>query len=49
VIRVFFCFGFRRGTLIASKTRYAPLRMFGQECVATTCAMDNMNTFIPDM
>src|SRR5438093_13502530 len=32
-----------------SKTRYAPLKMHGQEYVATTWAMANMNTIIHDM
>ena len=34
---------------IRSKTKYAPLRMHGQEYVATTWAMANMNMIIHDM
>jgi type I restriction enzyme M protein len=34
---------------LRSKTRYAPLRMHGQEYVATTWAMANMNMIIHDM
>jgi type I restriction enzyme M protein len=34
---------------LRSKTRYAPLKMHGQEYVATTWAMANMNMIIHDM
>lgn len=34
---------------LRSKTKYAPLRMHGQEYVATTWAMANMNMIIHDM
>jgi len=34
---------------LRSKTKYAPLKMHGQEYVATTWAMANMNTIIHDM
>jgi type I restriction enzyme M protein len=34
---------------LRSKTKYAPLKMYGQEYVATTWAMANMNTIIHDM
>lgn len=34
---------------LRSKTKYAPLKMFGQEYVATTWAMANMNMIIHDM
>jgi type I restriction enzyme M protein len=34
---------------LRSKTKYAPLQMHGQEYVATTWAMANMNTIIHDM
>jgi type I restriction enzyme M protein len=34
---------------LRSKTKYAPLKMFGQEYTATTWAMANMNMIIHDM
>jgi len=34
---------------LASKKKYAPLQMFGQENIATTWAMANMNLIIHDM
>ena len=34
---------------LRSKTKYAPLKMYGQEYVATTWAMANMNMIIHDM
>lgn len=34
---------------LRSKTKYAPLQMFGQEYIATTWAMANMNMIIHDM